>query len=94
MFILFEALLANIIIAGYGFLTKRIFNFKISSENFSSHFFFGLITLCYLGVLINIFVAIKSTVSFIVIGVGVLLFFLNLKSFFLKLSCFKLFFVV
>jgi hypothetical protein len=92
MFIFFEALLANIIIAGYGFLTKRIFNLKISSENFSSHFFFGLITLCYLGVLINIFVAIKSIVSFIVIGVGVLLFFLNLKTFFFKTFLFQIIF--
>jgi hypothetical protein len=92
MIIFFEALLANLTIAGYGILSKKIFNLSSFSENFINNFFFGIILLSYVGIFINIFTPLTSVISYIVISLGLFLFFLNFKNFFNKIFFYQIIF--
>jgi hypothetical protein len=92
MLIFFESLLANIVIVGYGILAKKIFNLWTFSENFINNFFFGIIFLSYVGIFINIFIPLTSAISYIVISLGLFLFFFNFKNFFNKDFFYQIFF--
>jgi len=85
MLLFFEAIVINVVIAGYGFLAKKIFRFEYDEDlHFQEQIFFGIIFLTYLSLLINIFAPISSGISYCIILTGIFFFFQYLKIVFFK----------
>jgi hypothetical protein len=84
MLIILEAVLANIILVGYGIFFKKIFRLRYVLHYYSESIFFGLIFLSFFGLLINFFLPLNSIVSFLIFSFGILLFFLDFRKNFNK----------
>jgi hypothetical protein len=80
MFIIFEAILANIILIGYGIFFQKIFRLKYKLHYYAESIFFGLIFLSFFGLLINFFYALNTIISFLVFLFGIIIFYLDFRK--------------